>query len=133
MAWIVAGMLLWLTMEFVTKITLIWPVILMAMTVPIVIQVILISTVAVAQGLVCLDKAIVGMMLNVQMILSVEVIIVDLASHGVLIVVRSKTLIQPILLTLVQILLYQAMVSAIQRTTMPFATMMMVTAAQIKI
>ena len=67
MAWTVACMLLWLTMESATKRTSIWPVILMAMTVPIVIQVILIRTVAVAQSLVYLDKAIVIMTLNVQM------------------------------------------------------------------
>ena len=49
---------------------------------------------------------------------------------------RILTLLQrvfPLLLTLVQIQLYQATVSAIQRTTMPFATMMMVTVAQIRI
>ena len=80
-------------MESATKRTSIWPVILMAMTVPIVIQVILIGAVAVAQNLVHLDKAIVIMMLNVQMDLSVEVIIVDLASQRVLIVVCSKTLV----------------------------------------
>ena len=80
-------------MESATKRTSIWPVILTAMTVPIVIQVILIGTVAVAQSLVSLDKAIVIMMLNVQMVLSVEVIIVDLASHRLLIVVCSKTLV----------------------------------------
>ena len=67
MAWTVACMLLWLTMESATKRTSIWPVILTAMTVPIVIQVILICTVAVAQGLVYLNKGLVGMMLNVQM------------------------------------------------------------------
>ena len=126
-------MLLWLTMESATKRTSIWHVVSMAMTVPIVIQVILLGTVAVAQNLVSLDKGIVGMMLNVQMDLSVEVIIVDLASHRIMIVVHSKTLVKPIWLTPVQILLYQAMVSVIQRITMPYATMMMVTVAQIKI
>ena len=91
MAWTVACMLLWLTMAYATKRTSIWPVILMAMTVPIVIQVILMGTVAVAQSLVYLDKAIVIMMLNVQMDLSVEVKIVDQASHRIMIVVCSKT------------------------------------------
>ena len=133
MAWTVACMLLWLTMAYATKRTSIWPVILMAMTVPIVIQVILMGTVAVAQNLVSLDKAIVIVIMNVQMDLSVELIIVDLASRGILVVVCSKTLIQAILLTLVQVLLYLAMVSAIQRTTMPNAIMMMVNVAQIKI
>ena len=80
-------------MESATKRTSILPVILMAMTVPIVIQVILIRTVAVAQSLVYLDTAIVMMMLNVQMDLSVEVIIVDLISHHFIIVVCSKTLV----------------------------------------
>ena len=93
MAWTVACMLLWLTMESATKRTSIWPVILMAMTVPIVIQVILMGTVAVAQNLVSLDKAIVIMMLNVQMDLSVDIVIVDLASYRVLVVVHSKTLV----------------------------------------
>ena len=86
-------MLLWLTMESATKRTSIWPVILMAMTVPIVTLVILIMTVAVAQSLVSLDKAIVIMMLNVQMDLSVDIVIVDLASYRVLVVVHSKTLV----------------------------------------
>ena len=86
-------MLLWLTMESATKRTSIWPVILTAMTVPIVIQAILILTVAVAQNLVSLDKAIVIMMLNVQMDLSVDIVIVDLASYRVLVVVHSKTLV----------------------------------------
>ena len=93
MAWTVACMLLWLTMESATKRTSIWPVILTAMTVPIVIQAILILTVAVAQNLVSLDKAIVIMMLNVQMDLSVDIVIVDLASYRVLVVVHSKTLV----------------------------------------
>ena len=94
-------------MESATKRTSIWPVILMAMTVPIVIQVILIGTVAVAQSLVDLNTAIVIMMLNVQTDLSVELIIVDLASHQCyMIVVHSKKLIQAILLTLAQVLLY---------------------------
>ena len=86
-------MLLWSTMESATKRTSILPVVLMAMTVPIVIQVMLMWTVAVAQSLVYLDKAIVIMMLNVQMDLSVEVKIVDLASHRIMIVVCSKTLV----------------------------------------
>ena len=89
MAWTVACMLLWLTMESATKRTSIWPVVLMAMTVPIVIQVILLGTVAVAQNLASLDMGIVIMMVNVQMDLSVEVIIVD---QRILIVVHSKTL-----------------------------------------
>ena len=93
MAWTVACMLLWLTMEYVTKRTSILLVRLTAMNVPIVIQVILMRNVAVAQGLVYLDKAIVIMMLNVQMDLSVEMVFVDLASHWVLIVVHSKTLV----------------------------------------
>ena len=80
-------------MESATKRTSIWPVILMAMTVPIVIQAILIGTVAVAQSLVSLDKVIVIVMLNVQMDLSVEVLIVDLASHRVINVVCTKTLV----------------------------------------
>ena len=90
MAWTVACMLLWLTMESATKRTSIWPVILTAMTVPIVIQVILIWPVAKAQSVVHLDMGIVVMILNVQMDLSVEVIIVVLASHRILIVVCSK-------------------------------------------
>ena len=67
MAWTVACMLLWLTMEYVIMRTSTLLVGLMAMTVPTVIQVILIITVAVAQSLVYLDKGIVIMMLNVQM------------------------------------------------------------------
>ena len=67
MAWTVACMLLWLTMESATKRISIWPVILMEMTVPIVIQVILNCTLAVAQSLVSLDMGIVIMMPNVQM------------------------------------------------------------------
>ena len=93
MAWTVASMLLWLTMESATKRTSIWPAILTAMTVPIAIQAIPMRTVAVAQSLVSLDTAIVIMMLNVQMDLSVEKIIVDMTSLGVLIVVHSKTLV----------------------------------------
>ena len=49
---------------------------------------------------------------------------------------RILTLLQrvfPLLLTLVQLLHYQAMVSAIRRTTMPYATMMMATVVQMKI
>ena len=93
MAWTVACMLLWLTMEYVTKRTSILLVHLTAMTVPIVIQVILLWAAAVAQNLVSLDMGIVIMMLNVQMDLCVEMLIVDLASHWVLIVVHSKTLV----------------------------------------
>ena len=97
MAWTVACMLLWLTMESATKRTSILLVVLMAMTVPIVIQVhlflISIIIVVVAQSLVYLDKGIVMMMLNVQMDLSVDIAIVDLASLRILIVVCSKTLV----------------------------------------
>ena len=67
MAWTVACILLWFTMESATKRTSIWPVILTAMTVPIVIQVILIWPVAKAQSVVHLDMGIVVMILNVQM------------------------------------------------------------------
>ena len=96
MTWTVACMLLWLTMEYVTKRTSILLVILTAMTVPIVILVLVLFTighVAVAQNSVQLDMGIVVMILNVQMDLSVEDIIVDLALHGILVVVRSKTLV----------------------------------------
>ena len=81
-------------MESATKRTSILPVVLMAMTVPIVIQVMLMWTVAVAQSLVYLDKAIVIMMLNVQMDLSVEGITVEIATQRkFMIVVHSKTLV----------------------------------------